>query len=79
MMLSYPLFPAGDPVEFLSWFLNAMHASLGGTRKPGSSYIYKTFQGKMKVYSRKVLPMDISEKEKKELLKTEEYKGISCS
>ena len=30
----------------------------------------------MKVYSRKVLPMDISEKEKKELIKTEEYKGI---
>ncbi len=69
------LFHAGDPVEFLSWFMNAMHLSLGGTRKAGSSYIYKTFQGRMKVYSRKVLPMDISEKEKKELLKTEEYKG----
>lgn len=64
----------GDPVEFVSWFLNALHASLGGTRKAGSSIVYKTFQGRMKLYSRKVLPMDLSEKEKKELLKTEEFK-----
>ena len=63
-------------MEFVSWFLNALHASLGGTRKAGSSIVYKTFQGRMKLYSRKVLPMDLSEKEKKELLKTEEFKGI---
>jgi U4/U6.U5 tri-snRNP-associated protein 2 len=27
----------GDPLEFLSWLLNALHRDLGGTKKPNSS------------------------------------------
>ena len=65
----------GDPVEILSWFLNALHASLGGTRKAKSSIVYGTFQGRMKVFTKKIIPMDTPEKDKEELLKTEEYKG----
>lgn len=49
----------GDSVEFMSWFLNTLHSALGGTKKISSSIINKTFKGKMNVYSRKVLPVDI--------------------
>ncbi len=38
--------------EFLSWFLNALHIGLGGSRKPGSSIIYTCFQGKVEVTTR---------------------------
>ncbi|KAH7430597.1 hypothetical protein KP509_08G005200 [Ceratopteris richardii] len=38
-----------DPVEFMSWFLNTLHADLGGTKKPNSSVIYKCFQGELEV------------------------------
>lgn len=33
---SLPLFP-GDGVDFLSWFLNALHSALGGTKKKKKS------------------------------------------
>ncbi|OEU13016.1 cysteine proteinase [Fragilariopsis cylindrus CCMP1102] len=33
--------------EFMAWFLNQLHIGLGGTRKPGSSIVYRTFQGKI--------------------------------
>nr|ADE77307.1 unknown [Picea sitchensis] len=33
-----------DPVEFMSWLLNTLHADLGGTKKSNSSIIYKCFQ-----------------------------------
>jgi hypothetical protein len=33
-----------DPVEFISWLLNTLHADLGGTKKSNSSIIYKCFQ-----------------------------------
>lgn len=38
--------------EFMAWFLNQLHIGLGGTRKSGSSIIYRTFQGKIEVTSR---------------------------
>jgi U4/U6.U5 tri-snRNP-associated protein 2 len=38
--------------EFLSWFLNTLHIGLGGSRKPGSSIIYKCFQGKVEMTTR---------------------------
>lgn len=44
-----------DPVDFLSWFLNNLHVDLGGKpTKPGSSYIHKIFQGKLKVESQAI-------------------------
>ncbi|XP_071952068.1 ubiquitin carboxyl-terminal hydrolase 39-like isoform X1 [Antedon mediterranea] len=67
----------GDPVEFLSWFLNTLHIALNGTKKKSSSIIYQVFQGSMKIFSRKVLPVDITEKDKEECLKKEEYKETS--
>ncbi|XP_043212765.1 U4/U6.U5 tri-snRNP-associated protein 2-like isoform X2 [Amphibalanus amphitrite] len=63
----------GDPVTFLSWFLNALHMALGGTKKRNSSIIYKAFQGRMRVYSRRMPPEDLTAEQKKELLETPEY------
>ncbi|XP_059163825.1 U4/U6.U5 tri-snRNP-associated protein 2-like [Physella acuta] len=63
----------GDPIDFLSWFLNAMHSALNGTKKMNSSIISKTFRGKMLVYSRKIPNVDLSEAEKAKLQLEEEY------
>ncbi|VEU34691.1 unnamed protein product [Pseudo-nitzschia multistriata] len=38
--------------EFMAWFLNQLHVGLGGTRKPGSSIIYRTFQGTIELTTR---------------------------
>ncbi|EXJ96063.1 ubiquitin thiolesterase [Capronia coronata CBS 617.96] len=44
-----------DPVEFLSWFLNNLHLSLGGSKtRAFSSIIQKTFQGKLRVESQAI-------------------------
>ena len=42
-----------DPMDFQAWLLNALHTALGGTKKPGSSIIHKTFQGTVKVITHK--------------------------
>ncbi|OWF42399.1 U4/U6.U5 tri-snRNP-associated protein 2-like [Mizuhopecten yessoensis] len=63
----------GDSLDFMSWFLNALHVSLNGTRKLNSSIVNKTFRGKMRVYTRKMLPVELKEEEKEKLLQTEEY------
>ena len=42
-----------DPMDFLAWLLNALHTALGGTRKPGSSIIHRTFQGSVRVTTHK--------------------------
>ena len=34
---SSPSLFAGDGVDFLSWFLNALHSALGGTKKKKKS------------------------------------------
>ncbi|CAG0887593.1 unnamed protein product [Cyprideis torosa] len=67
----------GDSVEFLCWILNALHLALGGTRKRNSSVIYKAFQGQMRVYTRKMPPVDLEQKERDKLLQTEEYQESS--
>ena len=65
----------GDAVSFLSWLLNALHMALGGTKKAGSSVIYKTFRGEMRIRTKKILPTgeDIDEARKEEMLATGEY------
>jgi len=63
----------GDSVQFLSWLLNALHLALGGTKKVKSSVIYRTFSGSMRIESKKVLPTDVDENRKKELLATGDY------
>ncbi|EFX84034.1 hypothetical protein DAPPUDRAFT_187802 [Daphnia pulex] len=63
----------GDPVEFLSWFLNALHLALNGTKKPTSSIIYKSFLGAMKIHSQRIPPIDATDTEKDALMLTAEY------
>jgi U4/U6.U5 tri-snRNP-associated protein 2 len=44
-----------DPVEFLSWFLNNLHLTLGGSKtKALSSIIQRTFQGKLRMESQAI-------------------------
>ena len=44
-----------DPVEFLSWFLNNLHLTLGGSKtKSFSSIIQKTFQGRLRMESQAI-------------------------
>lgn len=64
----------GDPIDFLSWFLNSLHLALNGTQKQNSSIVYKTFRGRMNVYSRKVVPVEHTEAERRAALRTEEYR-----
>jgi U4/U6.U5 tri-snRNP-associated protein 2 len=63
----------------MSWLLNSLHLTLNGTKNPNSSIIYKTFQGQMKIYTKKILPVDLNEAERATLLESEEYKGWSIS
>ena len=50
-------------MEFLSWFLNALHLALNGTKKATSSIIYKSFLGAMKIHSQRIPPIDATDKE----------------
>ena len=63
-----------DPINFLSWFLHCLHSGLNGTKKDNSSIIYSTLRGSMKMYSRKVMPLNKSIDEKLRLMLTDEYK-----
>lgn len=38
--------------EFMAWLLNQLHLGTGGSKKPGSSIIFKTFQGNLTVTTR---------------------------
>ena len=49
----------GDAIEFMSWFLNAVHGALNGNRKLSSSIVNKTFRGTMRVYTHKMLPIEM--------------------
>ncbi|ERF68554.1 hypothetical protein EPUS_04652 [Endocarpon pusillum Z07020] len=51
----FTLTQQSDPVEFLSWFLNNLHLTLGGSKtKPFSSIIQRTFQGKLRMESQAI-------------------------
>ncbi|XP_055387296.1 U4/U6.U5 tri-snRNP-associated protein 2 [Condylostylus longicornis] len=63
----------GDPVEFLSWFLHTLHKALRGKKSNDYSIIYKNFLGQMKIYTRKMPPVELDETQKSLLLATEEY------
>jgi U4/U6.U5 tri-snRNP-associated protein 2 len=44
-----------DPVDFLNWFLNNLHLSLGGSKtKPGTSIMQKVFQGALQIESQAI-------------------------
>jgi len=51
----FSLTEQADPADFLSWFLNNLHLSLGGSKtKPKSSIVQKIFQGTMRVESQQI-------------------------
>ncbi|XP_050740730.1 U4/U6.U5 tri-snRNP-associated protein 2 isoform X2 [Drosophila biarmipes] len=64
----------GDPIDFLSWFLNTLHRALKGNKQPNSSILYKIFLGEMQIYTRKIPPVELDDTAKAQLLATEEYK-----
>lgn len=63
----------GDPIEFLSWFLHILHKQLRGNKQLNSSVVYRTFQGEMKIYTRKLPPTELDDVQKQLLLATDEY------
>ncbi|KAI9306643.1 hypothetical protein BJ944DRAFT_159532 [Cunninghamella echinulata] len=54
----FKLTQQGNCIDFLSWFLNKLHHDLGGTKKPNSSIVYKTFQGEVQFESQSIGPAD---------------------
>lgn len=53
----FTLSEQSDPVDFLSWFLNTLHLSLGGSKKPSSnptSVIHAAFQGRVRIESQDI-------------------------
>ncbi|KAI5300110.1 hypothetical protein KEM55_009374 [Ascosphaera atra] len=53
----FTLTQQSDPVEFLSWFLNNLHLTLGGSKKQASrptSIIQSSFQGHLKIESQAI-------------------------
>ncbi|KAE8307604.1 hypothetical protein BDV41DRAFT_45087 [Aspergillus transmontanensis] len=53
----FTLTQQSDPVEFLSWFLNNLHLSLGGSKKPSktpTSVVQAAFQGHLRIESQAI-------------------------
>lgn len=53
----FTLTQQSDPAEFLSWFLNNLHLSLGGSKKPSdtpTSVIHSAFQGRVRIESQEI-------------------------
>ncbi|XP_061449028.1 ubiquitin carboxyl-terminal hydrolase 39 isoform X2 [Rhineura floridana] len=63
----------GDAVEFLSWFLNALHSALGGTKKKKKTIVTDVFQGSMRIFTKKLPHPDLPAEEKEQLLQNDEY------
>ncbi|ESN98068.1 hypothetical protein HELRODRAFT_185871 [Helobdella robusta] len=63
----------GDALEFLSWFLNTLDNSLKGPNGPKKTCIGEAFKGRMRVYSRKLPPIEMKQEEKMKLLMRPEY------
>ncbi|KAG8141120.1 hypothetical protein E2320_006791 [Naja naja] len=63
----------GDGVDFLSWFLNALHSALGGTKKKKKTIVTEVFQGSMRIFTKKLPHPDLPAEEKEQLLQNDEY------
>ncbi|KAJ5105483.1 hypothetical protein NUU61_002830 [Penicillium alfredii] len=53
----FTLTQQSDPVDFMSWFLNNLHLSLGGSKKPSStptSIVQAAFQGQLRIESQAI-------------------------
>ncbi|KAK0411727.1 hypothetical protein QR680_005809 [Steinernema hermaphroditum] len=62
-----------DAQEFMLFLLNTLHIALNGTKKTSSSIVYRCFRGKMRVYSRKVLPMDADDSQRRAMMESDEF------
>ncbi|KAG5673426.1 hypothetical protein PVAND_003474 [Polypedilum vanderplanki] len=69
----FQIIEQSDPIDFLTWFLHELHRQLRGNKNLNSSIINKTFLGEMKIYSRKIPPVECDDAQKELLLATEEY------
>ncbi|VDO20725.1 unnamed protein product [Haemonchus placei] len=67
----------GDAAEFMSFLLNTLHIALNGTQKSSSSIIYRIFRGRMRQYSRRVIPAEATEEQRLQLLQLPEYNESS--
>ncbi|KAK5964778.1 Ubiquitin Specific Protease [Trichostrongylus colubriformis] len=67
----------GDAAEFMSFLLNTLHIALNGTQKSSSSIIYRIFRGRMRQYSRRVIPAEATEEQRQQLLQLPEYNESS--
>ncbi len=56
VLFLYSYHTVGDPVDFLSWFLNTLHFALCTGDRKGHSIVHDTFQGEMKIKTRKLPP-----------------------
>ncbi|KAH0519227.1 U4/U6.U5 tri-snRNP-associated protein 2 [Microtus ochrogaster] len=63
----------GDGVDFLSWFLNALHSALGGTKKKKKTIVTDVFQGSMRIFTKKLPHPDLPAEENEQLLHNDEY------
>ncbi|OAX84455.1 hypothetical protein ACJ72_01179 [Emergomyces africanus] len=53
----FTLTQQSDPVDFLSWFLNNLHLTLGGSKKPSAtptSVVHSAFQGHLRIESQAI-------------------------
>lgn len=66
---------SGDANEFMKFFLNTLHVALNGNAKTTSSILYRTFRGRMRQFTRKVLPVDATDEQRRTLLETGEFDG----
>ncbi|CAI4223319.1 unnamed protein product [Auanema sp. JU1783] len=62
-----------DAADFMNFLLNTLHTALNGNNKTNSSIVYKAFRGRMRQYSRKVMPTEATEEERRQLLILPEY------
>ncbi|KAK2510503.1 Usp39 [Columba guinea] len=65
-----------DGVEFLSWFLNALHSALGGTKRKKKTIVTDVFQGFMRIFTKKLPHPDLPAEEKAQLLQNAEYQEM---
>ncbi|KAK4474427.1 hypothetical protein MN116_001583 [Schistosoma mekongi] len=72
----------GDAVEFLSWLVNAIDKALkvkrisypkSAVNKTFNSIVSSTLRGKMRIYSRKIMPVNMTDEEKASLADSPEY------
>uniref|UniRef100_A0A915C8Y5 ubiquitinyl hydrolase 1 n=2 Tax=Ascarididae TaxID=6250 RepID=A0A915C8Y5_PARUN len=63
----------GDASEFLNFLLNTLHIALNGTKKTSSSIVYRIFRGRMHEYTRKVMPVETTEEERRVLSESDQY------